>query len=79
VWRGGRRVGVGAWAAIDAQALLSGSGFTAQDLEPEDFVKDGVIECVDNRVPELLDALEGRFFSDAFSPEKRRADRFRRR
>jgi hypothetical protein len=79
VWRGGRRVGVGAWAAIDAQALLSGSGFTAQDLEPEDFVKDGVIECVDNRVPELLDALEKRFFSDAFSPEKRRADRFRRR
>jgi hypothetical protein len=66
-------------AQIDAQALLSGSGFTAQDLEPEDFVKDGVIECADDRVPELLDALEGRFFSDAFSPEKRRADRFRRR
>ena len=66
-------------AEIDVQALLSGSGFTAQDLEPEDFVKDGVIECVDTRVPELLDALEGRFFSDAFSPEKRRADRFRRR
>jgi len=64
---------------IDAQALLSGSGFTAQDLEPEDFVKERVIECADSRVPELLDALEGRFFSDAFSPEKRRADRFRRR
>ncbi len=66
-------------AQIDAQALLSGSGFTAQDLQPEDFVKDGVIECAESRVPELLDALEGRFFSDAFSPEKRRADRFRRR
>jgi hypothetical protein len=64
---------------IDAQALLSGSGFTAQDLKPEDFVRDGVIECPEGRVPELLDALEGRFFSDAFSPEKRRADRFRRR
>jgi len=66
-------------AQIDAQELLSGRGFTAQELEPEDFVKDGVIECVGDRIPELLDALEGRFFSDAFSPEKRRADRFRRR
>jgi hypothetical protein len=28
---------------------------------------------------ELIDALEGRFFDDAFSADKRRADRFRTR
>lgn len=39
----------------------------------------GLRECADDRVLELLDALEGRFFDDAFTTEKRRADRFRKR
>jgi hypothetical protein len=37
------------------------------------------LECDPSRAVELLDALEGRFFGDAFSTEKRRADRFRKR
>jgi hypothetical protein len=64
-------------AEIDQDAVLTGAGFAAQDLTPEDFVRDGEISCSPERIPELLDALEGRFFSDAFSPQKRRADRFR--
>ena len=65
---------------IDVSRITNGGGFTAQDLKKNDFVNaKGELECTEDRVPELLDALEGRFFGDAFSPEKRRADRFRKR
>jgi hypothetical protein len=65
---------------IDVTLIANGGGFRAQELQPDDFVNaDGEIECDTDRVVELLDALEGRFFGDAFSPEKRRADSFRRR
>jgi hypothetical protein len=65
---------------IDVSRVASGAGFTASDLVPTDFVNaKGEIECAPDRVGELLDALEGRFFEDPFSPEKRRADSFRRR
>jgi hypothetical protein len=67
-------------ALIDVATVSSGSGFVASDLDKADFVNgQGELECDPGRVGELLDALEGRLFSDPFSPEKRRADRFRRR
>jgi hypothetical protein len=66
-------------AGIDEDALRTGAGFVAQDLSPDDFIANGEITCTPDRIPELLDALEGRYFADSFSPEKRRADRFRRR
>ena len=66
--------------AIDTTAITNGKGFAASDLAKKDFVNaQGEIYCDPSRVMELLDALEGRFFGDPFSPEKRRADRFRRR
>jgi hypothetical protein len=66
--------------AIDVSAITSGRGFTRSDLAKKDFVNaQGEVQCDPARVKELLDALEGRFFGDPFSPEKRRADRFRRR
>jgi hypothetical protein len=66
--------------AVDVTAITSGKGFKASDLAKKDFVNaQGEIHCDSSRVTELLDALEGRFFGDPFSPEKRRADRFRRR
>ena len=65
---------------INLKALKTGKGFKTQDLKPDDFVNAaGELECIPERVVEMLDALEGRFFKDAFSPEKRRADRFRPR
>jgi hypothetical protein len=65
---------------LDTSRIKSGAGFTASDLIPADFVNPkGEIECAPDRVVDLLDALEGRFFGDPFSPEKRRADSFRRR
>jgi hypothetical protein len=66
--------------SVDVARIASGAGFMAQDLAKDDFVNaSGEIECAPDRVQELLDALEGRYFDDPFSPEKRRADRFRRR
>ena len=65
---------------IDVARITSGRGFTAQDLKKKDFVNaKGELECKTERVLELIDALEGRFFDDGFTNEKRRADRFRRR
>lgn len=65
---------------IDISRVSDGAGFEAQDLVPGDFVNQaGEIECELDRVPELLDALEGRFFDDPFTDEHRRADRFRKR
>jgi hypothetical protein len=65
---------------IDVSRIANGNGFTDQDLAATDFVNSkGEISCESQRVSELLDALEGRFFGDAFSAEKRRADRFRKR
>jgi hypothetical protein len=65
---------------IDLEALSTGEGFKTQELEASDFMDStGAIACAPDRLPELLDALEGRFFKDAFSAEERRADRFRRR
>jgi len=65
---------------IDAAAISSGTGFKASDLVKKDFVNaKGELECEPARIGDLLDALEGRFFGDPFSAEKRRADRFRRR
>lgn len=65
---------------IDLTRITNGRGFTAQDLKKKDFVNArGELECADDRVLELLDALEGRFFDDSFTTEKRRADRFRKR
>ena len=66
--------------AIDVSAVTNGSGFTASELSKSDFINaQGEIHCAPERLPELLDGLEGRFFGDPFSSEKRRADRFRRR
>lgn len=65
---------------VNIALISSGKGFADQELVASDFVNSkGEIACELGRVPELLDALEGRFFDDAFSTEKRRADRFRRR
>jgi hypothetical protein len=65
---------------LDVSRITDGRGFKAQGLKKDDFVnKSGEIECVPERVVELIDALEGRFFDDGFSDEKRRADRFRKR
>lgn len=65
---------------IDVSRVKSGKGFAAQDLKKADFVNaKGELECDPARVVELVDALEGRFFDDGFTTEKRRADRFRRR
>jgi len=65
---------------LDVSRINDGKGFTQQGLNKADFVnKNGEIECVPERVVELLDALEGRFFDDGFSDEHRRADRFRKR
>ena len=65
---------------LDVSLISNGVGFKSQELVPGDFVNaKGEIACEPNRVAELLDALEGRFFGDAFSAEKRRADRFRQR
>jgi len=65
---------------LDTASITSGTGFKASDLLPQDFVNaKGELACAPSRIPEMLDALEGRFFGDPFSPEKRRADRFRKR
>jgi hypothetical protein len=65
---------------LDIHAITNGNGFAASELDKNDFVNSaGEIHCAADRVIELLDALEGRFFDDPFSPEKRRADRFRKR
>jgi hypothetical protein len=65
---------------IDVGRIANGRGFTAQDLKKKDFVNaKGELDCADQRVLELIDALEGRFFDDGFTTEKRRADRFRKR
>lgn len=65
---------------LDAALIGNGKGFTDQDLLAADFVNPaGEVECAADRIDELLDALEGRYFGDGFSKEKRRADRFRRR
>lgn len=65
---------------IDMARVTSGSGFTDQGLKKQDFVNtEGELDCADDRVLELIDALEGRYFDDGFSPQKRRADRFRQR
>jgi hypothetical protein len=65
---------------IDVARITSGRGFSAQDLKKKDFVNaKGELECEPGRVLELIDALEGRFFDDGFTSEKRRADRFRKR
>jgi hypothetical protein len=65
---------------IDLTPITNGRGFAAQDLKKKDFVNaNGELECADERILEMLDALEGRFFDDGFTTEKRRADRFRKR
>ena len=65
---------------IDTTRIANGRGFTAQDLKKKDFVNaKGELDCAEDRVLELIDALEGRFFDDGFTTEKRRADRFRKR
>lgn len=65
---------------IDVTRIANGRGFTAQDLKKRDFVNSkGELACAPERVLELIDALEGRFFDDGFTTEKRRADRFRKR
>jgi hypothetical protein len=65
---------------LDVSRITSGKGFTQQGLKKADFVNaKGEIQCDDDRVVELLDALEGRYFDDGFSDEHRRADRFRKR
>lgn len=65
---------------VDVKRIASGAGFKAQDLKKSDFVNaKGEIECAPARIVELLDALEGRFFGDAFTDEQRRADSFRKR
>jgi hypothetical protein len=66
--------------SLDVSRITDGKGFTQQGLKKADFVNSkGEIECDDDRVVELLDALEGRYFDDGFSDEHRRADRFRKR
>ena len=65
---------------LDVSKITNGRGFTQQGLKKADFVNGkGEIQCDDDRVIELLDALEGRYFDDGFSDEHRRADRFRPR
>lgn len=65
---------------LDVSRITSGKGFAQQGLKKADFVNSkGEIQCDDDRVMELLDALEGRYFDDGFSEEHRRADRFRKR
>jgi hypothetical protein len=65
---------------LDVALIENGKGFTDQELAAADFVnKAGEIACEPDRIDELLDALEGRYFGDSFSKEKRRADRFRPR
>ncbi len=66
---------------IDISRVTGGGlGFSAQGLLPADFLNAaGQLECSPGRIVELLDALEGRYFDDAFSAEHRRADRFRPR
>jgi hypothetical protein len=65
---------------IDVARVTSGSGFTGQDLKKAEFVNaNGELDCAPDRVLELIDALEGRFFSDAFTGDPRRADHFRPR
>ena len=65
---------------IDAARMTTGSGFTDQDLKKAEFVNpNGELDCAPDRVLELIDALEGRFFSDAFTGDPRRADHFRLR
>jgi hypothetical protein len=65
---------------LDVSRITDGKGFTQQGLKRADFVNNkGEIQCEDDRVVELLDALEGRYFDDGFSDEHRRADRFRKR
>lgn len=65
---------------IDMARITSGSGFTDQDLTKDEFVNaNGELDCTPDRVLELIDALEGRFFSDAFTGDPRRADHFRPR
>ncbi|HWF50282.1 MAG TPA: hypothetical protein VG294_06515 [Solirubrobacteraceae bacterium] len=67
------RLGVATLAAAALVLLLAG-------LKKADFVnRQGEIQCDDERVVELLDALEGRYFDDGFTDEHRRADRFRPR
>jgi hypothetical protein len=65
---------------LDVSRITNGKGFTQQGLKKADFVNSqGEIQCKDDRVVELLDALEGRYFDDGFTDEHRRADRFRKR
>lgn len=65
---------------IDVARITSGSGFTDQDLKKDEFFNaNGELDCTPDRVLELIDALEGRFFSDAFTGDPRRADHFRPR
>ena len=65
---------------LDVSRISNGNGFTHQGLKKADFVNSkGEIQCDNDRVVELLDALEGRYFDDGFSDEHRRADRFRKR
>lgn len=65
---------------LDVSRITNGRGFVQQGLKKADFVNSkGEIQCDDDRVAELLDALEGRYFDDGFSEEHRRADRFRKR
>lgn len=65
---------------LDIIKVASGEGFKAQDLVADDFInKNGELECLPDRVGELVDALEGRFFGDPLSAEQRRADSFRTR
>jgi hypothetical protein len=65
---------------IDVARMTSGTGFSDQDLKKADFVNaSGELDCEPDRVTELIDALEGRFFSDAFTGNPQRADHFRPR
>ena len=65
---------------LDVAKITNGQGFMQQGLKKADFVnRKGEIQCHNDRVMELLDALEGRYFDDGFTDEHRRADRFRKR
>ena len=56
---------------VDINRVANGRGFTTQDLKKKDFVNaKGELHCADDRVLELIDALEGRFFDDGFTTEK---------
>lgn len=58
---------------LDVSRITNGKGFTRQGLKKADVVnRKGEIECADDRVVELVDALEGRYFDDGFSDEHRR-------